>query len=81
MKKHGQRMELAGGFGLLLLAMASDANLISMTALTVLWSLCMALLLLGLRFTFPRKRRAAVPARRTSAAPAPARMDPLRPAA
>lgn len=60
MKKHGKRMELAGGVGLLLLAMASDGGSLPLGRLLVLGSLCLGCMLLGWRFTLPRKRRAPV---------------------
>ena len=60
MKKHGKRMELAGGIGLLLLAMASDGGALPLGRLLVLGSLCLGCMLLGWRFTLPRKRRAPV---------------------
>lgn len=79
MKKHGIRMELLGGAGLFLLALASDADMLS--ALQVLyWGLlCIGVMLLGYRFTLPYKRnasahktaRANVPARAASCAPSP----------
>lgn len=78
MRKHGIRMELLGGTGLLLLALASDANMLS--ALQVLyWELlCIGVMLLGYRFTLPYKRSAAhkaaranVPARAATCAPSP----------
>lgn len=58
MKKHGKRMELAGGIGLFLLAMASDGGTLPLGRLLVLGSLCLGCMLLGWRFTLPRKRRA-----------------------
>lgn len=67
MKKHGIRMEWVGGIGLFLLAMASDAGKTSVSQ-TLGWGLlCTGILLLGYRFTLPRKRRArtAAPAART----------------
>ena len=79
MRKHGIRMELLGGAGLLLLALASDANMLS--ALQVLyWELlCIGVMLLGYRFTLPYKRSAAahktaranIPARAATCAPSP----------
>lgn len=56
MKKHGQRMELAGGLSLLWLAMASDGGSISVLPLLVLAGLSVGLILLGDMFTRPRKK-------------------------
>lgn len=78
MKKHGKRMELAGGIGLLLLAMASDGGALPLGRLLVLGSLCLGCMLLGWRFTLPRKRR--VPACGVSRV-CPAKLPALRPAA
>lgn len=78
MKKHGKRMELAGGIGLLLLAMASDGGALPLGRLLVLGSLCLGCMLLGWRFTLPRKRRA--PACRVSRV-CPADLPAVRPAA
>ena len=47
MKKHGQRMELAGGLSLLWLAMASDGGSIGVLPLLVLAGLSVGLILLG----------------------------------
>lgn len=56
MKKHGQRMELAGGLSLLWLAMASDGGSIGVLPLLVLAGLSVGLILLGDMFTRPRKK-------------------------
>lgn len=71
-------MELAGGIGLLLLAMASDGGALPLGRLLVLGSLCLGCMLLGWRFTLPRKRRA--PACRVSRV-CPADLPAIRPAA
>ncbi|MBQ7491284.1 MAG: hypothetical protein IJT76_01605 [Clostridia bacterium] len=75
MKKHGQRMELLGGLGLLWLAMASDGGIIGVLPTVLLGLLCVSVLLLGDMFTRPRKRRArrASPAAR----PVPANVVPF----
>lgn len=78
MKKHGKRMELAGGIGLLLLAMASDGGALPLGRLLVLGSLCLGCMLLGWRFTLPRKPR--VPACGVSRV-CPAELPAVRPAA
>lgn len=78
MKKHGKRMELAGGIGLFLLAMASDGGSLPLGRLLVLGSLCLGCMLLGWRFTLPRKRRA--PACSVSRV-CPAKLPAVRPAA
>lgn len=78
MKKHGKRMELAGGIGLLLLAMASDGGALPLGRLLVLGSLCLGCMLLGWRFTLPRKRRA--PASGVSRV-CPEKLPAIRPAA
>lgn len=78
MKKHGKRMELAGGIGLLLLAMASDGGALPLGRLLVLGSLCLGCMLLGWRFTLPRKHRA--PACGVSRV-CPAKLPAVRPAA
>ncbi len=77
MKKHGRRMMLAGGLGLLWLAMASDGGIVALVPTLLLGALCTGLILLGDRFTRPRYARArthtAAPAlSRPAAAPAPA---------
>lgn len=74
MKKHGIRMELAGGMGLFLLALISDAGMTSVAQNLGWMLLCTGTMLLGYRFTLPRKRRAraAVPAVAHPHAPAPA---------
>lgn len=79
MKKHGKRMELAGGVGLLLLAMASDGGTLPLGRLLVLGSLCLGCMLLGWRFTLPRKRRA--PACDRVSRVCPAKLPAIRPAA
>ena len=56
MKKHGQRMELAGGLSLLWLAMASDGGSIGVLPLLVLAGLSVGLILLGDMFTRPRRK-------------------------
>lgn len=71
-------MELAGGVGLLLLAMASDGGTLPLGRLLVLGSLCLGCMLLGWRFTLPRKRRA--PACGVSRV-CPAKLPAVRPAA
>ncbi len=71
-------MELAGGIGLLLLAMASDGGTLPLGRLLVLGSLCLGCMLLGWRFTLPRKRRA--PACGVSRV-CPAKLPAIRPAA
>lgn len=71
-------MELAGGIGLLLLAMASDGGALPLGRLLVLGSLCLGCMLLGWRFTLPRKRRA--PACGVSRV-CPAKLPAIRPAA
>lgn len=77
MKKHGKRMELAGGLGLLWLAMASDAGSVSVPALVLLAALCVSLLLVGDLFTRPRRKRAvrtcrvSAPALRVAPVPRP----------
>lgn len=71
-------MELAGGIGLLLLAMASDGGALPLGRLLVLGSLCLGCMLLGWRFTLPRKRRA--PACGVSRV-CPAELPVVRPAA
>lgn len=71
-------MELAGGIGLLLLAMASDGGALPLGRLLVLGSLCLGCMLLGWRFTLPRKRR--VPACGVSRV-CPAKLPAIRPAA
>ena len=78
MKKHGKRMELAGGIGLFLLAMASDGGTLPLGRLLLLGSLCLGCMLLGWRFTLPRKRRA--PAYGVSRV-CPAELPVVRPAA
>ena len=54
MKKHGQRMELAGSLSLLWLA--SDGGGIGVLPLLVLAGLSVGLILLGDMFTRPRKK-------------------------
>ena len=71
-------MELAGGVGLFLLAMASDGGALSLGRLLVLGNLCLGCMLLGWRFTLPRKRRA--PACGVSRV-CPAKLPAVRPAA
>lgn len=72
MKKHGRRMMLAGGLGLLWLAMASDGGIVALIPTLLLGAVCIGLVLLGDRFTRPRY------AHPRAAAPAP---DVSRPAA
>ena len=80
MKKHGRRMMLAGGLGLLWLAMASDGGIVALIPTLLLGAVCIGLILLGDRFTRPRYAhpRAAAPApdisrpaEAASASPAP----------
>jgi len=79
MKKHGKRMELAGGIGLLLLAMASDGGALSLGRLLLLGSLCLGCMLLGWRFTLPRKRRTSACGGVSPVCPA--KLPAVRPAA
>lgn len=81
MKKHGRRMMLAGGLGLLWLAMASDGGIVALIPTLLLGAVCIGLILLGDRFTRPRygHPRAAAPAPDVSrpAAAVSARPAPL----
>ena len=56
MKKHGQRMELAGALALFVLAMASDGGHLEVGTLILLVGLSIGLILLGDLFTRPRRK-------------------------
>lgn len=81
MKKHGRRMMLAGGLGLLWLAMASDGGIVALIPTLLLGAVCIGLILLGDRFTRPRyahpRATAPTPDISRPAAAASARPAPL----